>query len=147
MDDTAVFAFLGVLAACLLALMWKPRSHSKLWDMLSEKYQTHRRASRYPVQSQLIQLTDRSKERKISDFRPLENAEFDFGFDDEGLWLVAKGLGTRKTVDGILIPWSDIGFLKHDGERSHIHIYGFEPFEPLFPRDVGVEIESRVRRL
>ena len=115
--------------------------------MLSEKYATHRRAREYLAPNQLLAVVDRSKNHEVDRFVEPEAAEFDLGIDDEGVWLIARGSEKRKTADGLLIPWSDMAFLKHVGEKSYVHLYGFEPFEPVFPKVIGDEIESRVRRL
>lgn len=146
-NNPTIIVLLTIAVLCVVVVLVSPRGFTGLWARLSETFETGRRAKTYSLLNQSLYVKTHFWRWLFDQYFVGEFAYFDIELDDSGMWLLSRGPEPRKCAESMLIPWNRVGFLKHEGDRSHLRILAGKPVEMTAARQLGELIAARAEQM
>lgn len=144
----SAFLVLAVLVATTaIAIGTRSNRQLKLWSRLYKHHATDRRRQSYEYRNLNIRLRNRAEDEYLNDFAPRDVISVDAATDESGIWFLNQRQNRSAFPESVLIAWTNVGFVRHDQDGSHIHLFGMEPYELVVPESLGLSIEKRAKKV
>jgi len=134
----------GVLALVITFQLLYPKRPEFFLKRLSESFGVNTRASDYPLKNESFFVRSALEKGRLDAYFPWRYVHFDVCIDDDGLWMSYVGPEPEQCAPSLLVPWSQIEFVKHWSNHSYFTFMAEDPVGITVRKQLGEAVTQHV---